>query len=94
MLFCCVSKSGLHHHAVLTCDLAAMCRPLITERIVNQYQAPVVTPSPRASGSVSSCDEDFERGTLLPKVRQGGGGVICCGCIAGFQDLEGLGQSV
>eukprot|EP00775_Hariotina_reticulata_P004327 gene4327-4580_t len=36
---------------------------------IAQYQAPVVTPSPRA-GSTSSCDDeqDFERGTLLPKV--------------------------
>jgi hypothetical protein len=44
-------------------------RPVIVEAHIAQYQAPVVTPSPRA-GSVSSCDEDqdFERGTLLPKV--------------------------
>lgn len=43
-------------------------RPVIVDAHIAQYQAPVVTPSPRA-GSVSSCDEDqdFERGTLLPK---------------------------
>jgi hypothetical protein len=47
------------------------CRPIVTD-LGNQYQAPIVTPSPRASGSASSCDEDHdlaERGTLLPKVR-------------------------
>lgn len=44
------------------------CRPIVTD-LGHQYQAPIVTPSPRASGSVSSCDEDLaERGTLLPKV--------------------------
>lgn len=44
-------------------------RPIQTD-LGHQYQAPIVTPSPRASGSVSSCDEDLaERGTLLPKRR-------------------------
>jgi tRNA A37 threonylcarbamoyladenosine synthetase subunit TsaC/SUA5/YrdC len=45
-------------------------RPIVTD-LGHQYQAPIVTPSPRASGSVSSSDEDHdlaERGTLLPKV--------------------------
>lgn len=44
-------------------------RPIVTDSLDHQYQAPIVTPSPRASGSVSSCDEDHERGTLLPKRR-------------------------
>lgn len=43
---------------------------LVPEGGAGRYQAPVVTPSPRA-GSTSSCDEDqdLERGTLLPKRR-------------------------
>jgi hypothetical protein len=45
-----------------------------------QYQAPALTPSPRAA-STSSCDDDDggaegERGTLLPKVRA----ACCCSC--------------
>lgn len=64
----CLGRTDDTHPALP--DALLPCRPIVTD-LGHQYQAPIVTPSPRASGSVSSSDEDHdlaERGTLLPKV--------------------------
>eukprot|EP00879_Flechtneria_rotunda_P016846 GHRR01017633.1.p1 GENE.GHRR01017633.1~~GHRR01017633.1.p1 ORF type:complete len:230 (+),score=47.96 GHRR01017633.1:442-1131(+) len=61
---------GQHPVCCCSADMVVcyICRPVVLESHVAQYQAPIVTPSPRA-GSVTYIDEDHvaERGTLLPK---------------------------